>query len=108
MLIEGVVYKAAGLATGDSTNVLSINDGAADVSVQVYGTFGGSTVAVRGSLSGGAFGTIDDAFGTAMSYTAVSPPKPVGPGVTQMDVTVTGGTGVSVTVEVYVVKKVRP
>lgn len=105
--IEGAVYRCAGLVTGDSTAVLTISGGNADVTVHVFGTVGGSTVAIQGTLYGDQFNTVDDAYGTAMSYTAIGVVKPVGPAITALQGTVTGGAGVSVTIDVYIVKKIR-
>lgn len=107
--IEGDVYKVEELATSDESGVLTINGGNCEVTVQIYGTVGGSTVTVQGSLLGTTFGVLDDAYGQAMSYTAISGvPKPVGPAVTQLKIVVTGGSSVDVDADVYVVRKVRP
>lgn len=110
MKIEGQVHRAVGLSTGDTTDTLTINGGDVDVTVHLYGTVGGSTVVVQGSLAGagGTFNTVDDAYGVAMSYTAIGVIKPVGPALTALKITVTGGAGVNVTADVYVVRKVRP
>lgn len=107
-VISGDVYKAVGLATGDETGVLPINGGESEVTVHIYGTVGGSTVAVQGSIAGTQFNTLDDAYGVTMSYTAVGVVKPVGPAVSKLKVAVTGGSSVAVTVDVYIVRKVRP
>lgn len=105
--IEGDVYKATPIAEGDSTSVLTINDAEAEVAVHIYGTVGGSTITVQGSLLNSQFNTVDDAYGVAMSYTAIGVLKPVGPALTALKVVSTGGSGTSVSVDVYVVRKVR-
>lgn len=105
---EGTLHKSTPLATGDETGVLTISEGQADVSVHIYGTVGGSTVTVQGSLIGVQYNTVDDAYGSTMSYTAVGVLKPVGPALNGVKVVVTGGAGVAVTADVYVVRKVRP
>jgi hypothetical protein len=107
MKIEGTVLRAEGLATGDSTSVININDANVDITVQITGTVGGSTVAVVGALVGSVFSTVDDAFGQPMSYTAIGVIKPIGPAITQLKMTVTGGSGVDVDVDVYIVRRVR-
>ena len=108
MNIEGDVYKCTPIAEGDSSTVLTLPNGNNEVTVHIYGTVGGSTVAVVGSLVGVQFNTVDDAYGTAMSYTAIGVVKPIGPALNAIKVTVTGGSGVAVTVDVYIVRKVRP
>ena len=107
--IEGDVYKSTPLAAGDSTGVLTLNGGNNEVTVHIYGTVGGSTVTVQGTLVGVQYNVLDDAYGVAMSYTALTNVvKPVGPAVNGIKVVVTGGAGVAVTVDVYIVRKVRP
>lgn len=106
--IEGDVYKSTPLATSDETGMLTLPNGQNDITVHIYGTVGGSTVTVQGSLDGVQFNTVDDAYGTAMSYTAVGVVKPVGPALNELKIVVTGGAGVAVTVDVYIVRKVRP
>ena len=97
---ENTLWKATVLSTGDQTDVLKFTEDQSDVSVHIYGTVAGSTVAIQASLLGEQFNTVDDAYGVAMSYTAIGIVKPVGPAIKQMRVTVTGGAGVSVTVDV--------
>lgn len=106
-IIDGSIHLAGPLGSGDSTATLPINEGNADVTVQVFGTVGGSTVAVRGSLIPGQFANVDDAYGVEMSFTALPKIKPVGPGVQSVQVTVTGGSGVAVFAAVYITKKKR-
>jgi len=106
---EGDLYKVENLVTGDESSVLKFMTGQVDITVQVYGTVGGSTVTVQGTLVGVQYGVCDDAYGSAMSYTAISGiPKPVGPAVVALKIVVTAGAGVDVDVDVYVVRKVRP
>jgi hypothetical protein len=106
-IIDGSIHLAGPLSAGDSTSIMTLNEGNADVAVQVYGTVGGSTVAVRGSLIPGQFSNVDDAYGVEMSYTALPKLKPVGPAVQSVQVTVTGGSDVAVFAAVYITKKKR-
>lgn len=103
-LIDGSILMAGPLGSGDSTGVLTINEGNADVALQIWGSVGGATVDVLGSLVDGQFSAVDDAYGSVMRYTTVGFVKPLGPGVQSLKVTVTGGVGVSVFVGVYIVK----
>jgi len=110
-----ILYRVTGLAeTAGNTesSVLTTGDGQVDITVQIYGTIGGATVTVQGTLGGTQFATLDDAFGQPMSYTALPPAqqtggglKPVGPAVTGLKVVVTGGTGVNLTADIYMVQK---
>lgn len=102
----GKLWRAAAVATGDETAVLKINEGNADVSVHVYGTIGGGTATVRGTLGSATFDILDDAYGSTMSYTTVGVLKPVGPAVTGLKGVVAGGAA-TLTFDVYVVDKVR-
>jgi len=107
-IMNATLLVAGPLATGDSTSVLTINDGYSDVSVHVYGTVGGSTVSIQGSLNGVVFGAMDDAYGSPLSFTSLTPLgpiKPVGPAVQSIKGVVTGGAGVAVFIAVYIVKK---
>jgi hypothetical protein len=106
-IIDGSIHLAGPLGSGDSTAVMTLNEGNADVAVQLYGTVGGSTVAVRGSIIPGQFANVDDAYGVEMSYTALPKLKPVGPAVQSLQVTVTGGSAVAVFAAVYITKKKR-
>lgn len=73
--------------------------GAADRSVQVFGTFGGATVTLEGTLEGVAanWSTLNDAQGNAIEITAAKI-EAVTELVRQIRPKVTGGTGTSVTV----------
>lgn len=105
--IDGIVLRASGLTTSDATSTVTINEGNADVTVHLYGTVGGATVAVLGGLVADQLSVLDDAYGVPMSYTTLGIIKPIGPAVTTIRITVTGGTGVSVGVDVYIVRKAR-
>lgn len=104
-VIDATLVVAGPLVTGDSTSVFTNNQGDSDVSMHTYGTFGGSTVAILGSLDNVNFGKVDDTFGNEMSYTSPSGVKPVGPALQSIKGTVAGGAGVSVYIALYVVKK---
>lgn len=106
-MIEGIVLSVSALATGDESRAVNINNGDVDISVQLFGTVGGSTVTVQGSLDGTQFNTLDDGYGVTMSYTALGICKPVGPAVCHLKIVVTGGTGVSVNALIHIVRKTR-
>lgn len=103
--VNGTIWLAGPLAANDITGALSINNGDAEVVVQLYGTVGGSSVAVLGMIAGGQYSAVDDAFGDSMVYTSLGTEglvKPVGPALQSLKVRVIGGSGVSVFVGVYV------
>jgi hypothetical protein len=102
--INGDVYRAGPLATGDTTSVLTLNDADTDVCVHIYGTVGGATVALAGGITSavGDMATVDDAYGSAMSYTVLPAIKPLGPAARQLRGSVTGGAGSGIFFDVYV------
>ena len=106
LLVENTLWQAGPLASGDETDILKITEDQADVTMHIYGTFGGSTVSVQGSLLGTQFNTVDDAYGLPMSYSSAGAIKPIGPVVKALKVTVTGGAGVSVFVNVLTTKTI--
>jgi hypothetical protein len=59
------------LTTADPTGSKIARPGAADRSVQVFGTFGGATVRIEGSLDGGTnWAPVHDPGGVAVTFTA--------------------------------------
>ncbi len=96
------VITWANMATGDTGDPYE-QPGYSDRSVQITGTFGGSTVTFRGSNNGSTYVTLNDPQGTAISKTSADLE-----GV--MELTryvrpeVSGGAGVSVTVTLFVKK----
>jgi hypothetical protein len=102
--VNGDVYSAGPMATGDTTSVLALNDADSDVCVHVYGTAGGATVTIACGVSSvvGNFAIADDAYGTAMVYTALPVIKPLGPAARQLQGSVAGGAGSGIFVDVYV------
>lgn len=101
--VNGDIYRAGPLVTGDSTAVLTLNDADTDVCVHVYGTVGGATVALQGGINSTVenMATVDDAYGTAMSYLTLPQIKPLGPAVRQLKGTVTAGAGSGIFFDVY-------
>ena len=95
-LRELVQVQWSGLATGDDGEPVSL-PGFADRSVQVEGTFGGSSTAIQGSNDGTNYRALNDITKTAIAITAA--------GVEQvLEITkyirpvVTGGAGSGITV----------
>lgn len=105
---EGWIFTAT-LGNADVTLPLKLNEGQSDVTVHAYGTIASATLVVQGSAKGTQFNTIDDAYGQAMSYTAITNVvKPVGPTLHSLRASTSGGSGTSVTVDVLIRSKVRP
>ncbi len=105
---DGIIHSYLAMATGDTTSPITLVNAQVEISVALSGTIGGSTVTVKGTLDGTNWFTLDDAFGVAMSYTAIGILKPVGPSVVALRCEVAGGAGVSVNVYILVRQKVRP
>jgi hypothetical protein len=104
-VMNATLVVAGPLAAGDTTSVLTINEGDSDVSVHVYGTVGGSTVTIVGAFTGITYGVLDDAYGSPLSFTSLGVIKPVGPAVAFIKGVVTGGAGVAVFIEVYITRR---
>lgn len=74
-----------------------------DKSVQVFGTFGGATLAIEGSNDGGTtWGAVHDGQGNAVSFTAAGI-EAIAENVDQVRPSLTGGAGT--TVQVYLVAR---
>jgi len=101
------VYRAAGLATGDTTSVLTINQGDWDIGVHVYGTVGGATITILGGIASEVtdLALIDDAYGSALSFTSLPQFKPVGPPARMLRGVVAAGAGTGITIDVIVTEK---
>jgi hypothetical protein len=70
-LRELVQVTWSGLATGDDGEAVSL-PGFADRSVQVEGTFGGSSTAIQGSNDGTNFRPLNDTTSTVLAFTAAA------------------------------------
>lgn len=98
---NGRIFKWASMGPADDGAILALK-GQVELSVQMLGTFGAATVAVEGSLDGGVtWSTLDDPFGVALSFTSAGL-KPIGPITPLIRPNVTGGTGTSVSVYLFV------
>ena len=106
-VVDATLQLAGPMSTGDSTTALTINQGDSDVSIHVYGTAGGSSVVITGSLTGATFGSVDDAYGSPMSFTTLGVIKPLGPAVQAIKGSVVGGAGSGIFIAVYIVKRGR-
>lgn len=72
--VPGPVGKASvvtwsAMATGDTGNAVQ-SPGFSDRSIQVEGTFGGSTVTIQGSNDGTNYYTLTDTAGVALTFTS--------------------------------------
>lgn len=85
-----------GLNTGDEGAPAELID-FADRTIQVFGTFGGASVALHGSNDGVNYAVLADQQGVAIAITAAGI-KAVGPLTKFIKPVVTGGAGVGITV----------
>lgn len=103
--VNGSIYRATPLATGDTTAVLNFVDGNWDVTVHVYGTVGGASVDMTGGIVSEAnLAALQDAFGDVMSFTVLPAIKPVGPAILKLQGAITGGAGTGISIDVFVTK----
>jgi len=105
--VAGKVWTTT-ISTGDTSAPLSVDNSPAEqVSVQIVGTIGGSTIVVQGSLDAVNYNTINDKNGNAMSYTAIGVLIGVGPTIVRMQVAVTAGAAAGLTVNVFVPQRLQ-
>lgn len=64
-----VLFQWAALAAGETGDTAGFSAGFNDRSIQVAGTFGGTTVTVEGSNDGSNWATLNDVFGDPLSFT---------------------------------------
>ena len=98
----GWVYVWNPLATGDTGELVS-HPGAADMSVQLFGTFDSTTMVLQGSLQVGTidtYATLEDVSGNAISKTAAAL-EAVAPAVVTFRPSLSGGTGSGLTCIVF-------
>lgn len=93
------VVKFAGATTNDTTAAIEWAT-FGDRSVQVAGTFGGGTVTIEGSNDGSNWATLADAQGNALTITTAKIEQ-ILEATRYMRAAVTGGTGVSLTITVF-------
>src|SRR5262249_6814647 len=91
-----IINALTNAATGAVSPVYEINL-RGGLALSVFGTFGGATVAVQGSADGVNYATIAGLSATVAGF--YSPTAALGLSVKYIKVTVTGGAGVSVTVQ---------
>lgn len=93
-----------GLTAGDVGQAIDYV-GHADRTVQAFGTFNGATVTLQGSLDGSNWATLNDAQGNAIEITSARLEA-----VTELPLyirpSVSAGTGVSVTVKLFMRKTI--
>lgn len=108
--VEGDVWQSTPLTAANvATGVLTMNQGEEYVSVHIYGTVDSATVVVQGSIDGTNYATLFDWNGNAMSYTVISILRRIGPAVTHLKISTSGGGGSqSISVNVYIKRKTRP
>jgi hypothetical protein len=77
-----------------------------DRSVYIAGTIASATVVLEGSLDGTNYVTLDDIYGTAISYTSSLPKlEGIGPVTLFVRPRTSGGSGTNINVVVYGVKR---
>lgn len=105
--VQGVGVQAIGGPLVTWTPITHADDGAAvsldrryaDKTVQMYGTWaGGMSLTLEGSLDGNAWGTLTDAQGAPLTFTANGGPKTVLQNCIQYRITRSSGSASSVTV----------
>jgi hypothetical protein len=97
---ENATITWAHLATGDSGRATSEHADFNERTVHVFGTFGGATVSVKGSLDGVNYAVLTDPQGNALTFTeerleAISEATPY------LKPEVTGGAAADITVVVF-------
>ena len=102
---DGRLWLWEGLVEGDTCLPLNINERQVEVGVDVYGTFGGSTIAITGSLDQTQFSAINDSWGNAMSFTSVSGIIPIGPKINGVKPTIAAGSGADVDILIYILNQ---
>ncbi len=91
------VITWSGMATGDTINAAIPSErAAAHATLHLFGTWGGATVTLSGSLDGTNYDTMPDGAGTAISKTDDAVVS-VGAAVTHYKPTIASGTSDSVT-----------
>ena len=104
---EGHIYRWEGLVPGDTAKELVLNDAQVELTVHVYGTFGGATIEIHGSVARGVFTAVHDAFGNLLNAITAVSIRPIGPVITAIKPLITGGVASDIDVDLYVVRKVR-
>jgi hypothetical protein len=94
-----IVWLLADGQTGNAVVDLFLRQG--DRSVQVEGTFGGSTCQVQGSNDGTNFHTLHDPLGNILNYTSAGLNQ-ILEVADQMAPTIVGGSGISLTITMLI------
>ena len=103
--INGLSVVWSSVTENDTFGVLNINDGFADMSISVEGTFNGASITIEGSLGGSHREPVVDSNGVIMQFSAASNIRPVGPAVTAIQPVRSGGSSTSVNVYLYYTKR---
>src|SRR6478609_3369664 len=98
---EAFTYTWTLLTETNSDGIPVTAIGSADRTVQVTGTFGGTTVTLQGSLDGTNWVTLNDPLGNAISFTATGL-KAVLENCNYIRPKLTGGSSASITVKLLV------
>jgi len=99
------VYKWASIGNSDAALPVKIDRAAYAVMVQVDGTFGGTSVAIHGSLDGVTYGALASHANTALAVTSAGMASVRDP-VLYIKPVLTGGSGSSVNVLIMVREQV--
>jgi len=102
---EGNIFLWEEITPGDTCAPIAVNERQVEITVAAFGTFGGATLDIKGTLIPSQVDAVDDVYGIAMSYTSDSGLKGLGPAVSSFFPAITGGSGSDIDVIAKIVSK---